>query len=63
MSKVYTMVLTEEELTTVSNTLRHAGDSRSIEFKRTYHTHHADTARELFSLSRRFKNALKQHEK
>ena len=63
MSKVYTMVLTEEELKTVSHTLRHAGDGRSIEYNRTQHMHHADTARELFSLSRRFKNALKQHEK
>jgi hypothetical protein len=57
------MVLTKEELTTVSNTLRHAGDGRSIEFNRTQHMHHATTARELFSLSRRFRNALKQHEK
>lgn len=63
MSKVFTLVLTEEELTTVTNTLRHAGDGRSIEFRRTQHLHHANIARELFSLSRRFKNALKQHEK
>ena len=63
MSKVFTLVLTEEEVRTVTNTLRHAGDSRSMSFFRTFYEHDASAARELFSLARRFKNALKQHEK
>lgn len=61
MSKVFTIVLTGLEVETLAKTLNAAATERDFAFRQTNHFHHAETARELYSLSRRLRNTLRQH--